>query len=72
MGDYLSIADLRRITGQPSHIINHAIERYGPEPAGRVGITRVWRREDLDQIKESLRKTAERSTKADRKEPATA
>jgi hypothetical protein len=57
MDDVISIRDLREITGQPSHIINHAIDRYGPEPAGRIGITRVWRRKDLPQIQASLAKT---------------
>ena len=72
MGDFISISDLRRITGEPQHVINHAINRYGPEPAGRVGISRVWRREDLERILESLKKTARRSTSASRKEAATA
>lgn len=69
--DYISISDLRAITGEPAHVINHALDRYGPEPTGRVGITRVWPREALDQIKESLRKTAQRSTLADRREAVT-
>jgi hypothetical protein len=72
VGDFISIADLRRITGEPQHVINHAIARYGPEPSGRVGIIRVWRREDLGRILESLKKTARRSTSASRKEAATA
>ncbi len=68
MGDLLSIADLRQITGQPRHIITHAIERHGPEPVGRVGITRVWRRDDLPRILESLNKTARRSSTRAHKE----
>jgi hypothetical protein len=66
MRGVLSIADLRRITGKPSHVINHALLRYGPEPIGRIGIARIWRREDLPKIEESLRRTAENRT---RREP---
>ncbi len=62
MADHLTIADLRQITGHPRHVITHAIERHGPEPTGRVGITRVWRREDLPRILDSLAKTAQRSS----------
>lgn len=67
MGDLLTLGDLRRITGQASHILNHAIERFGPEPAGRVGIARVWNRADLPAILESLERTARKSTLPERK-----
>ncbi|MHC4405407.1 MAG: hypothetical protein ACYTG0_37650 [Planctomycetota bacterium] len=68
--DLLAISDLRRITGQPSHIIDYAVDRHGPEPAGRIGITRVWLREDLPRIQESLRRTAQHSTLSERRETA--
>jgi len=67
MGGLPTISDLRRITGLPSHVINHALERYGPEPSGRIGIARVWQRDHLTKIQESLRRTAERSTREDRR-----
>ena len=70
MGGFLTIADLRRITGEAAHILNHAIDRYGPDPAGRIGNARVWLREDLPRIQESLRRTAQRSTLPERKEAA--
>jgi hypothetical protein len=62
MGDILSIADLREITGLPTHTINYALNRYGPKPTGRLGIVRIWRREDLPQIQEALQKTAAHCT----------
>jgi hypothetical protein len=67
MRDLLTISDLRRITGEPVHVLNHAIDRHGPEPAGRVGITRLWSSEQLAAIRDALRKTAERSTVARRR-----
>ena len=62
MGDVLTVADLRRITGKPRHVICHALDRHGPEPAGRIGITRVWNRDDLPRIRESLAKTERRGS----------
>jgi hypothetical protein len=57
MGDFITVSDVRKITGKPAHVINHAIDRHGPEPAGRIGITRVWKPEDLAKIQESMKKT---------------
>jgi hypothetical protein len=54
MGDVITLSDLRRITGQPAHVINYAIGRFGPEPSGRIGITRVWDKADLPVIHASL------------------
>lgn len=62
MGQFLTIADLRRITGEPAHVLNFAIDRHGPQPVGRIGIARVWTEAELPAIRESLRKTAARST----------
>ena len=58
MSNQISIADIERITRQPRHVINHAINRHGPEPRGRVGITRIWNESDLPSIKRSLELTA--------------
>jgi hypothetical protein len=66
--EILSIADLRQLTGQPDHVLNHAIRRFGPEPRGRVGITRVWSSDDLPEIQAALAKTARRSTIAERRD----
>lgn len=68
MGDLLTITDLSRLTGEPAHIINHAILRFGPEPKGRIGISRVWPLEDLPLIEEALRRTAEHSNKPSRRQ----
>jgi len=64
MGDVLTITDLRRITGKPRHVICHALDRYGPAPAGRIGITRIWKREALPLIRQSLAKTERRNDRA--------
>jgi len=57
MDSVLTISDLRRITGQPAHVINHAVSRHGPSPRGRVGIARVWLPEDLPRIVTSIQRT---------------
>lgn len=67
MGDLLTISDLRRLTGEPAHVINHALQRFGPEPRGRIGISRVWCRDDLQLIQASLRRTAEHSSRPERR-----
>ncbi len=72
MGEFLTISDLRRITGEPAHRINHALNRFGPEPAGRIGIARVWRPDQVPALQESLRKTSERSTLPERRTVAVA
>jgi hypothetical protein len=58
MSDLLTIGDLKRITGRPSYTINYAIEQHGPAPVGRIGIARVWNREQLGQILESIQRTS--------------
>jgi hypothetical protein len=58
MADLIALSDIRRMTKLPAHVINHAIDRYGPAPIGRIGITRVWRREDLPTVLASIAKTA--------------
>ncbi len=68
MGDLITLSDVRKQTGQPAHVINHALDRYGPEPAGRIGIARVWHREDLPKILAALEKTG---TRRHRSEAAT-
>jgi hypothetical protein len=66
--DRISFADLRRITGLPPYVINHALNVHGPAPVDRVGICRLWGREQLPQIEESLRKTAAKSTLPQRRQ----
>jgi hypothetical protein len=61
MSDCLTLGDLRRITGEPAHVLNHALNRFGPEPAGRIGIVRVWRQDQVPAILASLQKTCARS-----------
>ena len=57
MADFLTMRKLREIFSLPPNIINYAIDKHGPEHSGRIGITRIWPREDLPKIRESLRKT---------------
>ena len=54
----MTIGDIARATGQPEHRVKYAIKRHNIEPAGRVGITRIWRREDLPRIGMALSNTA--------------
>ncbi len=64
--NFLSIADLSRITGQRRYVINYAIQTYGPEPSGRVGITRVWAASDLPKIRSALKRSARSPQRAHR------
>jgi hypothetical protein len=50
---------LRRRLREPIHRLQYALNAYGPAPAGRVGIQRVWTEQQISAIQESLRKTAE-------------
>ena len=56
--DLLTTGDIRRILNVPAHILNHALERHGPEPTGRVGICRVWPRSALPAIEASVKKSS--------------
>lgn len=69
--NYLTISDLARETGEPPHVVNHAIRLHGPEPAARVGIARVWTRAQLSELRKSLGKTAARSTRPGRRDKST-
>lgn len=71
MSDYLTLGDLRRITGEPAHVLNHALNRFGPEPAGRIGIVRVWRQDQVPAIRASLEKTSARSRIPERRTTTT-
>jgi hypothetical protein len=62
MAELLTISDLCRITGEPPYVVNYAIRLFGPEPTARIGIARVWSRDCLPAIEESLEKTRARST----------
>ena len=57
MSELLTIGDLRKLIGKPAYTINYAIEQHGPAPVGRVGIARVWSRDQLEEIQESVRRT---------------
>jgi len=63
MSTVYTIGDLRRHFNQPTHVLDYAIERFGPAPASRVGSARVWTDGQLAEIQESLKRTAERSTR---------
>ena len=55
--NFFTLRDVMRLYGQPRHIVDYALDRYGPEPCGRVGIARIWRADDLPAIEEAIRKT---------------
>ena len=57
MSDFWTVRRLREKYSLPPNVISYAIDRYGPEHAGRVGITRYWAPDDLPAIREALRKT---------------
>ncbi len=54
MATLLTVSDLRKLLGLPRHRIAYAIDRFGPEPAGRMGTTRFWNESDLPSIVESV------------------
>ncbi len=68
MDELLTLSDLRKLTGAAKHVLNHAIDRFGPEPSGRIGIARVWTRDTLPRILESLAKTQANNRSTDRGE----
>ncbi len=43
MSHALTLADLKQHFGQPRHILNYALETYGPAPSFRIGFMRFWR-----------------------------
>lgn len=64
-GQLLGPRDLRKLTGVPMHVLNHALDRDGIEPVARIGPARVWDREQLPAIREALaRSVANRCTPA--------
>jgi hypothetical protein len=67
MSEFLTISDLCRLVGEPDHIVNHALRRFGPAPRGRIGIARVWLQDDLAALRDSLHRTAERSSNLSRR-----
>lgn len=54
----LTISDLAACTGEPEHVINYAIKRYGPKPSQRLGIVRLWTEDDLPVLQDSIKRTA--------------
>jgi len=48
---------------QLSHVsdsqVKYALDSYRIEPAGRVGILRVWSRDDVNRVVSALRRIAE-------------
>jgi len=57
MSELLTISDLCRLTGVPLHVLGYALRRHGPPPAARIGIARVWGRDQLELVLASLRLT---------------
>ena len=56
----LTISDLAACTGEPEHVVNYAIKRYGPKPSERLGIVRLWTESDVPLIQESINRTAQK------------
>lgn len=57
MREYLTVGDLARLLGVQPHNVTYAISRYGPAPRRRIGILRVWHKDDIAKVRESLRTT---------------
>lgn len=62
MSGLLTTGDIARRFGEPDHVVNYALRRFGPEPSGHVGLTRTWMASQLPEIELALRRTALRST----------
>lgn len=62
-----TLHDLARETNESLHVLNHALHTYGPEPAKRIGNIRLWDRSQLPTIRQSLQRTAARSTNKQRR-----
>jgi hypothetical protein len=58
---FITVADVQNATGLPRHVIAHAIDRHGPKPTGRIGITRIWDADDMPRILASIERTRGRS-----------
>jgi hypothetical protein len=71
MGGFMTSSELAKFFRVRGYVFNYAVKLHGPEPALRVGTTRLWRQEDLDAIRASLDKTAEHSNR-DRTEAVSA
>ncbi len=56
----LTISDLASRTGEPEHVVNYAVKRYGPKPSQRLGIVRLWIEDDLPAIRASIDRTAQK------------
>ena len=70
MDDFMSLAEIEAMTGEPRNVLNYALARYGPPPTRRIGMVRVWSRDRLPAIHEALRKTA-RNSRLERRQQST-
>lgn len=61
MIDHLTLSQIAELVGEPRHIVNFAIARFGPAPSGRLGTTRFWSKDQLPAVRLSLSRTARRS-----------
>lgn len=56
--ELLTITQIAKLENEPPHRVGYAIERYQIQPAQRVGIIRVFTRDQLPAIRAALRRTA--------------
>jgi len=71
VSDFFTLGDLAKRYGEPIHTVAYAVKTLGPKPSGRIGGKRIWSREQLSEVEESLKTTAQRSTNPERREAAT-
>ena len=68
MNNYFTIGRLAKHFGETHAVLNHALRTYGPEPVGQVAITRVWSRDQLADIEQSLKTSAANRTRPTQKD----
>ena len=69
-----TLSDLADKFERPYYHVEYAVKVHKIEPAGRIGRTRVWSRDDLPRIQAALASTAENATHRKREitdQPAT-
>ena len=69
MENLLTIGQLQSHFGVSRAVLDHAVRTYGPEPVGRIAVARVWPREQLCAISESLQASASRRTRQNLQSP---
>lgn len=57
----LTVRDLAKLTGKRFYHIRYAIDAFGIEPAEQVGTLRLFRPDQVAQVRDALQQIANRS-----------